>query len=568
MNPRTFAEILGVTLPDKPPPATINGAAPTAAAEPVNLDDYPTVRAALEQNTGDRSVDTMRIVGACHDADLTPAHARWAVRTRTDLAERLDDRRDDDVQACWDKIDTDRRAKITETNGDHPAGDTDDDVKHSGHLGMAIKLGKQFRYKLLYVHNVGWHRWDGKRWAPDGDGAARRAVHTVIRRDRKLVERLDLSAEDEEKALKQIARYETAAAITGILTEAAVLTTFSATVADLDTDPWLLNCANGTLDLHTLRLRPASPADRITKVCRGAYRADTAAPVWDAFLTTVLPDQDVRGFVQRLTGLALLGEVREHILPIFTGRGANGKGTFYKAVLHELDDYGCTAEADLFTHRENAHPTGQMDLLGRRFVVVSETDEGKRLAEATMKRLTGGDPITARLMRQDFVTFTPSHLPILVTNHLPRVPGDDPAIWRRIRVVPWTVVIADADQDKALDAKLQLEADGILSWAAEGLRDYLAGGLAEPDSVIKATATYKTNSDSIARFITEECHPAAKISAGDLFDAWDRWRKIDGADEISKTAFGKALGRLGYTSSDSNGKRWWHGICILKSEEQ
>jgi putative DNA primase/helicase len=167
-----------------------------------------------------------------------------------------------------------------------------------------------------------------------------------------------------------------------------------------------------------------------------------------------------------------------------------------------------------------------------------------------------------------FSADTERHGPILVTNHLPKVSGDDPAIWRRIRVVPWNVVIADGKQDKALDAKLQLEADGILSWAVEGLRDYLAGGLAEPDSVVKATATYKTNSDSVARFVKEECHPAAKISAGELFDAWDRWRKIDGSDEISKKAFGQALGRLGYTSSDSNGKRWWQGICILKSEEQ
>ena len=249
--------------------------------------------------------------------------------------------------------------------------------------------------------------------------------------------------------------------------------------------------------------------------------------------------------MQRLTGLALLGEVREHILPIFIGKGANGKGTFYKAVLHELGDYGCAAEADLFTHRENAHPTGQMDLLGRRFVVVSETDEGKRLAEATMKRLTGGDPITARWMRENFVDFTPSHLPILVTNHLPRVSGDDPAIWRRIRVVPWNVVIADDEQDSALDAKLQLEADGILSWAVQGLRDYLADGLAEPEASSKPPPHTRPTATAPHGSSRSECHPAGKVSAGELFDAWDRWRKIDGAAEISKKAFGQALGRLG-----------------------
>jgi putative DNA primase/helicase len=477
---------------------------------------------------------------------------------------------DCDYPVTWEEAE----GKLRDVFGRYAAGHNldeevvDEEVKHSGHLGMAIKLGQQFDGKLLYVNGIGWHRWDGKRWAPDGDGAARRAVHAVIKRDRRIVKRLDLSAEEEEKALKAIARHETASAISGILTEAAALQVFSVTVSGIDADPFLLNVANGTLDLHTMELRAASPADRITKVCRGAYHRGTKGAVWNAFLEKVLPDEGIRGFVQRLTGLALLGEVREHILPIFTGTGANGKGTFYKAVLYLLDDYGCNAEADLFTHREDAHPTGQMDLRGRRFVVVSETDEGRRLAEATMKRLTGGDPVTARYMRENFVTFTPSHLPILVTNHLPKVSGDDPAIWRRIRVVPFEVVIADDDQDGTLDAKLQVEADAVLSWAVEGLRDYLVGGLAEPDRVVAATARYRTSSHSVARFIEEVCHPAGKISAGELFDAWERWRRLDGTEETSKQAFGRALARLGYESSDSNSKRWWHGLCILAEEEQ
>ncbi|MBX4383522.1 hypothetical protein K4G98_23525, partial [Mycobacterium tuberculosis] len=95
----------------------------------------------------------------------------------------------------------------------------------------------------------------------------------------------------------------------------------------------------------------------------------------------------------------------------------------------------------------------------------SESEKDRRLAESTIKRLTGGDTIRARKMRQDFVEFTPSHTPLLITNHLPRVPGDDTAIWRRIRVVPFEVVIPADEQDRELDARLQLEADSILSWA-------------------------------------------------------------------------------------------------------
>ena len=434
---------------------------------------------------------------------------------------------------------------------------------HRGHARFAYLLAERETGNLLHVFGIGWFYWDGKRWKRDDKGKARRGVLAVNRQQWQ-------NARNDKQLQADCLKCDTATGVNGTLEIASALVPFAATVDDLDADPFMLNTASGTLDLHTLETRSHRPADRITKLCRGAYTSDTTSAVWDAFLARVLPDEAVRTFVQRLIGLALLGEVREHILPIFTGTGANGKGTFYKAILYALGDYAGTAEPDLFTHRENAHPTGQMDLLGRRFIVVSETDDGKRLAEATMKRLTGGDPITARWMRKDNVTFTPSHLPVLVTNHLPKVSGDDPAIWRRIRVVPWSVVIPEDEQDKTLDAQLQLEADAVLSWAVAGLRDYLNRGLDEPTSVRAATDEYQKRSDAIRRFIDDECHQTAavKISAGKLFEAWEAWRKLDGSPEISKKAFGQALARLGFTSRESNGKTWWHGICVLKGEEQ
>src|SRR5262249_33336795 len=162
-----------------------------------------------------------------------------------------------------------------------------------------------------------------------------------------------------------------------------------------------------------------------------------------------------------------------------------------------------------------------MDLLGARFVVVSETEQDRRLAEATMKRLTGGDTIRARRMRQDFVEFEPSHLAVLVTNCLPKVRGDDPAVWRRIRVVPFNVVIPEADRDAELPERLEAEADAVLSWAVAGYADYCARGLSEPESVLVATDTYKKNSDAVSRFIDECCvttSPVLKATTGQLFE--------------------------------------------------
>lgn len=435
---------------------------------------------------------------------------------------------------------------------------------HRGQARIAYRLAERYQDKLLHVAGIGWHSWDGRRWAADDRGEAKRAVLAELR------QALSDSLNDKELRA-DVRKCESASGVAGVLDLAAALVPFAATVADLDSDPHLLNVANGTLDLHTLKLRPHAPADRITKICRGAYQSDTESPLWQAFLTRVLPDEGVRGFVQRLAGVRLLGTVREHVLAILIGVGANGKSVFDKAIRYALGDYACTAEPDLFMHRENAHPTGEMDLRGVRWVAVSESEKDRRLAESTIKRLTGGDTIRARKMRQDFVEFTPSHTPLLITNHLPRVPGDDTAIWRRIRVVPFEVVIPADEQDRELDARLQLEADSILSWAVAGWSDYQRIGLSQPDAVLAATSNYREDSDTIKRFIDDECvtsSPVLKATTTHLFEAWQRWRVQEGVPEISRKAFGQSLDTHGYPVTDkARDGRWRAGIAVRGADD-
>jgi putative DNA primase/helicase len=435
-------------------------------------------------------------------------------------------------------------------------------VDHSGQVRMAYRLERRYADKLLYVNGIGWHYWNDKCFAVDDRGAAQRAVLDILKRA--------LAESIVDKDLRtDVKRCESASGIAGVLSIAAALPGFAATTRELDADPYLVNVANGTYDLRTGELKPHDPRDRITKVTRAAYDPDGPAPTWIAFLEKVLPDDLVRAYLQRVAGVALLGKVIEHILAILTGTGANGKGTFYKGLCWALGDYASTVEPDLFMHREGAHPTGEMDLLGKRLVVVSESERDRRLAEATMKRLTGGDTIRARRMRQDFVEFEPSHTPLLITNHLPKVSGDDPAIWRRLRVVPFTVEIPESDRDSHLDERLQAEADAVLSWAIAGWHDYRRGGLAEPQAVLVATGEYQKSSDAVARFIEEMCEtssPALKATTGQLFEQWDRWRVADGAQPLSQKAFGQALDAKGYpASSVSNSKRWREGIA-LRSE--
>lgn len=430
---------------------------------------------------------------------------------------------------------------------------------HRGQARIAYRIANRYSGQMLHVAGIGWHDWDGTRFVPDERGQAIRNVLTELRRA--------LSASLDDKDLRaDVRKCESATGVSGVLSIAAALEQFAATVADLDADPFLLNVANGTLDLRTLELRSHSPSNAITKICRGAYATDARSELWESFLARVLPDESVRSYVQRLVGLGLLGAVRENILTIFTGSGANGKSVIDRVIRWALGDYAITAEPDLFMHREGAHPTGELDLRGARWVSVSESDKDRRLAEATMKRLTGGDRIRARRMRQDFVEFDPSHTATLITNHLPKVSGDDPAIWRRIRVVPFDVTIPADEQDPELGERLELDADAILSWAIDGWRQYQERGLDEPAVVIAATDDYQRDSDAITRFIDECCviSPLVKATTTQLFDAWEKWRAIEGCEQMSLKAFGQAITDKGYPAPKKtvNGKKFRQGIAV------
>ena len=440
-----------------------------------------------------------------------------------------------------------------------------DTEMHRGQVRMAYRLAATHTGKLMFVKGIGWHHWDGTRWAVDERGHAKRAVLQTLKQA--ITESVGDTTDHGKTLRSDVLKCESANGIDGVLTVAASLAEFACTVADLDIDPWLLNCANGTLDLRTMQLSPHDPADRITKVTRAAHNPGTPTKpvVWQQFLEQVLPDEGVREYLQRIAGMALLGKVSEHILPILTGTGSNGKGTFYAALLWALGDYGCPAEPDLFMQSKNAHPTGQMDLLGRRLVVVSESGEGHRLDEAKMKRLTGGDEIKARRMHRDFVSFEPSHTALFITNHLPKVSGDDQATWRRIRVIPFTVCIPEEQQKGDLDVALKVEADAVLAWAVAGWQAYQTRKLLQqPEAVVNATGAYRLDSDVIGRFFEARCHlaPSVKTTARDLFAAWEKWRTADGAAEISKKAFGQALAGRGYASKKANGETWWEGVSL------
>lgn len=437
----------------------------------------------------------------------------------------------------------------------------------AGQTKLAKDFAKFHEGQFLYVHGFDqWHYWTGTHWAADETGEVRRALIRFLEKMWKVINPLD------KERVKELQSAFGGPYQGNILQIASILPEFATAPSEMDADPFLLNVANGTLNLHTYDLQPHNPADRITKIARAAYDPQADTTEWDHFLKRVLPDEDVRSYLQRFTGLSLLGIVREHILGIATGTGANGKGTYYTAVHYALGDYSHTAESDLFmTIKSNANAASPavLGLRGTRFVVTSETEEGMTLAAALMKNLTGGDPITARPLYGRPITFDPSHTALMVTNHLPKVKGDDAALWRRIRVIPFDVVIPEEERDAELPERLRLSADAVLAWALAGLQDYQQSGMQTPAAVERRTSKYRNDSDDLGRFIEREtvADPTARTPRTDVWEAWQAFAREEGCAPITANDLYSRIEKEGYDMKSSKGVRRFVGLALLDQTE-
>jgi putative DNA primase/helicase len=460
----------------------------------------------------------------------------------------------------------DRAAEIiAEAGVPGPADPLPDEPKTE--LGYARRLIHVYGGQLRYV--PAWRRWlvwDGRRWSHDSTGQAARWMKSIARRI--TADALEISAEKERQAAMSLARRaESSAGVSGALTLAGTESEVVVTPDDLDADPFLLNCPNGTFDLRTGGLRPHDPADLITKITAGAYDPAASGRVFGEFLAKVQPDEAMRAYLARLAGHGLVGRVVEHLLQIHWGEGANGKSTFVNAIGAALGDYAAPADPELLTARTfDAHPTGVADLFGLRLAILHETDKGRQLAEGTVKRLTGGDRLKARRMREDFWSFDPSHTFVMLTNHKPVITGTDEGIWRRIRLVPWAVVVPADERDEHLGDKLALEADYVLTWLVAGCLAWREHGLDDPEPVTKATGDYRNESDALGRFLNDHTMDHGQVRSSDLFKTWEKWCADEGEVPGTQTAFSTALINRGYDKKVTNAGKFWQRLGLTSGD--
>jgi P4 family phage/plasmid primase-like protien len=370
---------------------------------------------------------------------------------------------------------------------------------------------------------------------------------------------------DKDGPAKKIASANTVAAIEKLVRADR---RHAMTVDDWDRDPWLLNTPGGTVDLQTGKMLKHDPERYITKITAVTPKGD--CPRWLRFLDEITGGNvKLKEFLQRVAGYSLSGSTKEHALFFAYGTGGNGKGVFLNTLSAILADYAGVAPMESFIATNSGqHPTDLAGLRGARLVASQETEEGRHWAESKIKALTGGDPITARFMRQDFFTYTPTFKLVIAGNHKPGLRGVDEAIRRRFHLVPFTITIANPDHD--LPETLKQEWPGILAWMIQGCLEWQRVGLNPPEIVREATETYLTEEDAIARWIEDCCITGRHHwgASAKLWPSWQRWATA--ANELvgSRKRFGAALDGHGYKPEKSQEIRGYAGLALKTAEDE
>jgi len=453
---------------------------------------------------------------------------------------------------------------------------TDLEPEHLTDLGNARRLVAARGQDVLYQLPDGpYLTWDGMRFADDaGDVQLERwAQETIFAMHADAIYQTEDEAERRAR-IKHALASESRRAIAAMVALVRSQPGIPVRPDQLDSDPWLLNVFNGTVELRQgARLRPHERTDRITKLVSVNYVPEAPCPTWLAFLERVLDgNRELIGFLQRFLGYSLTGRTDEQVIAIAHGAGANGKTTFMQAAKSILGDYGQSVPMDTFLvnkHVDTARPD-LARLRGARLVAAVESDSGRRFAEGLVKMVTGQDTIVARRLYREHFEFAPQFKVIIGTNHRPAIRGTDEAIWRRIRLVPFTVTIPPEERDRDLPDKLMTEREGILAWAIQGCLEWQRVGLGIPEDVRSATDQYREDMDLLGGFITEHCTVSRDASAtsGALYQAYIAWANQAGERPASRKAFGLALVERGFQPSrqGKERERVWLGIGLAGQE--
>lgn len=445
---------------------------------------------------------------------------------------------------------------------------------HLTELGNAERIVYYHGENIKYCNELEWLIWNGKQWQED----SKRNIEALTA---KTLRGLYTEAKTEEDKYRSKQLHDWAKKcerrsirINSILDVRPMV---AVKKKELDNHKFLFNCENGVIDLKTGDLSAHDRDLLFTKISPIEYKKDAKCPNWISFLESIFltpegkPDQELIEFLQKAIGYSFTGETKEQVMFFLFGNGRNGKSTFINTIQDLLGDYGRQTNSDTFIKKKNDsginNDVARLD--GARFVSAVESEEGQQLAESLVKQITGGEKMSARFLRQEYFEFTPEFKVFFTTNHKPIIKNNDEGIWRRVKLIPFTVTIPEDKIDYDLPKKLQEEMPGILKWAVDGCLKWQKEGLGESAAIKQATRDYREDMDILGPYFEENCviHTKAKVEAKRLYENYKKWCYANDEMELKNRPFYRQLETRGYKKKRGTANKFFfHGIGLVNEQ--
>jgi len=428
-------------------------------------------------------------------------------------------------------------------------------------MANAARLAARHGEDIRYTAQRGWFAWDSRRWAADEKGLR---VQALAKETAKSIFAEIENATDRAAMFRHARRSQSKASIDAMVWLARSEPGVPVAITAFDTNGWVLNVANGTLDLRTGQLAGHRRQDLISNIVEVGFDPKAECELWDAFLWRVTDRNDeLYAYLRRFVGYLLVGDMSDQSLHFLYGLGANGKSVFCEVLMRLLGEYAVAVSPDLIMlKRHGGIPNDVARLRGVRAALMNETSQGARFDEAKLKDLTGGDTLTARFLHEEFFDFRPTHRIVIRGNHKPAINGTDEGIWRRLRLVPFTVTIPEDERDHHLLSKLEAELPGILNWALQGCREWQAEGLKPPPIIADAVRAYREESDTLGRFIAECCEvrKLGQVKSSLLFKRYQAFAEQSGERWVASKDLPHEMQRRGFDHKRMNQGSVYLGI--------
>lgn len=441
-------------------------------------------------------------------------------------------------------------------------------------IGNSQRILRDHGADIRHVHHTNrWYLWTGTKWTEDSRGEIiGELVAKTMRSMHQLMPTAMQQGEEEAKAWRSwIKTSETKRCMESSLSLAGSYRAVALMPEDFDQHDFLVNTRSGIVDIRDMSSRTPDRRLLMSKVAYSGYTSKTDCPVWKKFLHRIFDgDEELITFFKRAAGYSLTGSTREQCLFFCFGHGKNGKSTAITALQECANEYARATDFDTFLEKQGEKASNDLARLqGARLVAATEPDRRKRLDEATIKRVTGQDMITARFLYSEYFEFKFRAKIWLAANHKPQITGTDEGIWRRIRLIPFTQQISEAEKDPDLPEKLRKEYPAILAWMIEGANEWYHHGLTMPEAVKQATASYRTEMDKLAAFLNEKCvlKLDLKGQSSKVYEAYKNWCSENGERYLSHRKFTQALSERGIQSRKGKKFNYYQGLALRAEDD-